>query len=136
VLASKKNFFLCAAHMAMSVEEAAPLQQVMCGGEWGVGGQNLDCSLRDLLFDTQFIAQVFDWQNAVFLLFFPLMLLISSVIFRLTFKAFGAKGACPSQASLVSSVRVRVRCGEGSHKRVCAFRRPGRCHEQRRGVMP
>ena len=39
-------------------EPTAPLAQLMCGGEWGEGGQNLDCSLRDLLFDTQFIAQV------------------------------------------------------------------------------
>ena len=35
--------------------------------------------------------QLFDWQNAVFLLFFPLMLLISTLIFRQTFKALGAK---------------------------------------------
>jgi hypothetical protein len=35
--------------------------------------------------------QLFDWQNGAFLLFFPLMLLISTLIFRLTFTALGAK---------------------------------------------
>ena len=35
-----------------------PVLQPICAGEWGVGGQNLPCSLRDLLFDTHFIAQV------------------------------------------------------------------------------
>jgi hypothetical protein len=48
------------------------------------------CSLSDLLFETQYAAQLFDWQNAVFLVFMPLMLGIATLGFRATYGASGA----------------------------------------------
>jgi hypothetical protein len=50
---------------------------------------HLSCSLRDLLFDTNYAAQIFDWQNAVFLCFFPLMLGIATLVLRLTYGSSG-----------------------------------------------
>lgn len=60
-----------------------------CHGSWRE--QGLVCSLSDLLFNAQYIVQLFDWQNAVFLCFYPLMLFVAATIFRTTFKGFGAK---------------------------------------------
>ena len=40
------------------------------------------CSLKDLLFETKYAAQIFDWQNAVFLLFMPLLLALATFTFR------------------------------------------------------
>jgi hypothetical protein len=44
--------------MSAAAVSPEPVVQSICAGEWGVGGQNLTCSLRDLLFDTYLIAQV------------------------------------------------------------------------------
>ena len=60
-----------------------------CHGNWRE--QGLVCSLSDLLFNAMYIAQLFDWQNAVFLCFYPMMLFVAATIFRTTFKGFGAK---------------------------------------------
>jgi len=40
------------------------------------------CYLKDLLFETKYAAQIFDWQNAVFLLFMPLLLALATFTFR------------------------------------------------------
>ena len=42
------------------------------------------CSLNDLLWETKFVAQLFDWQNAVFLLFMPVYPLALVLFFSVT----------------------------------------------------
>jgi len=59
----------------------------ICHGNWAEVGQS--CSLPDLLFSTHFAAQIFDWQNAVFLLFMPLMLGVATLVFHATFRSSG-----------------------------------------------
>lgn len=64
------------------------LSRVICG-HCQLTGDYCSCSLIDLLFNTSYAAQIFDWQNAVFLCFFPIMLGLAALIHRLTYSSSG-----------------------------------------------
>ena len=67
--------------------------RVCAVGAWLCGtdccAAHASCSLSDLLFETRYAAQVFDWQNAVFLLFMPLMLALATFTFKALFGSSG-----------------------------------------------